>query len=277
MVVLELHGVDEVVMQKAADGWAAIQEDRGVAFDAAEVHPGVLRLSAAHAVGCERIPAEMAPSGHTLPGPETPLPRESRIGQDDPALLDDWGIGRQLQETDEGALEQEGGLGCTYGDGVALPMDTGAGDLFGKQTRNHALGGLMLPPRGPSGGGGGQNGARNARQAHSHIPREMTGSARYKNVAPKPKKRRTSGHRNGDTGLRTARAYRGGRAEDELPDGGIDILSDDGEMCFTFAPALGWRGAIFGAPNLVGVSTCHYYYFFQLTFYLFCRPGRHDQ
>jgi len=152
MVVLELHGVDEVVMQKAADGWAAIQEDRGVAFDAAEVHPGVLRLSAAHAVGCERIPAEMAPSGHTLPGPETPLPRESRIGQDDPALLDDWGIGRQLQETDEGALEQEGGLGCTYGDGVALPMDTGAGDLFGKQTRNHALGGLMLPPRGNQAG-----------------------------------------------------------------------------------------------------------------------------
>lgn len=199
LLALELSGAGDLVRASLENTWTRVSEQRGHQASVVEVRPGVLRLAAGPAISVA-LPIELPPRGHTLPAPMTPEQHqgagaaERLADQNEPAMLDDLGLG-DLTST----AAQGGSMHAAAAPAVVA----------------------VLPPRCPGGDRGGHSGARVGAQRQANADTRADGQGAG---APPRQRKRKAGVSGGD---RSARAYRGGRAEDELPDGGINLASDD--------------------------------------------------
>lgn len=276
LTVLELHGAGPAEGDALARVWEETHRKRGVeSVQVAEVRPGVIRL-AAGAATLKLLPVELPPSGHTLPGPETPKPSANGADlswedpcTDMPHILDDWndryhGAGednenvRMVQDVLRPSVQSNGRgttlpprrpQGTTTGTGVRREKNKDGAPQRQRKTGaggSHRAGGSGVPrSRGPSGGKD-RAPARFRTPAADYGPAldyiddsddsedaeegddiTLRRSRQPRDPSSQARKRKTGG--GGGASHRPVRMYTGGRDEDELPAGGIDIGSDDDE------------------------------------------------
>lgn len=236
LTVLELVGAGAAERNVLEPAWSKAQRDRGInEIQVAEVRPGVLRFSAGTAVHA-LLPIEATPDAHTLPGPDTPVQQVEEMNGAtvmcvrDAAVIDDW-------EATLAGLEH----------GLLLP----ANELQGVQPKRRSISDLdqsgddddddgvepirlvhkamrrqpLMPPR-PSGparrsaDGGRKEGSRK-KGTRALLGIDADGEEAFRGGE---KRRRVS---SGSRRAAPQRQYRGGLAEDELPTGAVDLVSDD--------------------------------------------------